>query len=881
MKLKTFLITLTLILAISTYSQAADDSGRNLTLAGDSPIALGRGATGISSEGINFFSQNPASIANIERIEVGMRYGSLSGDFHNYGIATAIPTSYGTIGVLFGGLNLPSSTRDIENGYRLSIGGGKDLTESLMIGASLNIFYGKDASSNLFNLGASIGSIYNIKFSKKFGYGFGIWEPSIGASLQLGIPFGSNGQNANFNQLTLGYSFLFYKYTNYSIGFYNEISGIHALREYPLKFGIEASLFKNYSLRTGFIVPSYYHYGSFTAGAGYRLALSSIETRLDYSFVYHKKNDYAHFLGLTIMYGEIDRTPPHIGINTTEQYISPNYDGKQDFLIFKTGVRDRSRIKGWQLQILNQDNVVVREYRLSDRDMNEKLSLKNLYNRIIQKKESLVVPESILWDGSDSKGKTVPDGTYAYSFVVWDERDNISAAKRGTIFVDNTPPALEIRADDLLFSPNGDKQKDSLAIIQKVMSSVDDEWSAGFMDAQGKVIKTFKWKGNAVPQKLIWDGKDDSGADAPEGLYSYFIESTDKAGNHVRKTLRDISLTRQYETADIATQTEYFSPGLQKEVKFFLTLSKIEGLEEWKIIITDPDKKVIKEISGSLPFQKFISWNGKDADGKDAEDGKYFYSLTTRFKSGNTPSSFSKEIIIDNTPPEISLGFSPSIFSPDGDGDNDMLTIYPKARDNFGIMSWSVSIYSSAGELFKSFKGKGNPAPEIKWDGLNEKNEIVESAADYFIEFEVTDLAGNFAPKKRIKLPVDVLVIVTERGLKIRISNIEFAFDSAKLTNKAFPILNRVTELLNKYNNYNVLIEGHTDDIGEEEYNLRLSENRAKSVMDYLISKGIDKERLTFRGMGETAPFLPNTNDENRRRNRRVEFLLIKKDMHQ
>jgi len=120
--------------------------------------------------------------------------------------------------------------------------------------------------------------------------------------------------------------------------------------------------------------------------------------------------------------------------------------------------------------------------------------------------------------------------------------------------------------------------------------------------------------------------------------------------------------------------------------------------------------------------------------------------------------------------------------------------------------------------------------------------------------------------------------MVTERGLKIRISNIEFAFDSAKLTGKAFPILNRVVEILNKYEKYNVVIEGHTDDIGEEKYNLKLSEDRAKSVMDYLVSKGIDKKRLTSRGMGETSPFLPNTSVENRRRNRRVEFLLLKPD---
>ena len=77
---------------------------------------------------------------------------------------------------------------------------------------------------------------------------------------------------------------------------------------------------------------------------------------------------------------------------------------------------------------------------------------------------------------------------------------------------------------------------------------------------------------------------------------------------------------------------------------------------------------------------------------------------------------------------------------------------------------------------------------------------------------------------------------------------------------------------------YDVLIEGHTDDIGKEEYNLDLSERRARSVHDYLVSRGIRIDRLKYVGMGETVPLYPNDSDENRRRNRRVEFMLIKQD---
>ena len=104
------------------------------------------------------------------------------------------------------------------------------------------------------------------------------------------------------------------------------------------------------------------------------------------------------------------------------------------------------------------------------------------------------------------------------------------------------------------------------------------------------------------------------------------------------------------------------------------------------------------------------------------------------------------------------------------------------------------------------------------------------------------------------------------------------AFDSADLKKQGKKILDRVYEILQKYERYDIIIEGHTDDIGKEDYNLGLSERRAKSVMDYLVSSGMNRGRLQFVGMGETVPLYPNKNDENRRRNRRVEFLLIKKN---
>jgi len=200
------------------------------------------------------------------------------------------------------------------------------------------------------------------------------------------------------------------------------------------------------------------------------------------------------------------------------------------------------------------------------------------------------------------------------------------------------------------------------------------------------------------------------------------------------------------------------------------------------------------------------------------------------------------------------------------------------SADEFsGVAEWSVSIYNPTGIMFKKFSGKENVPSEIIWDGRGASGELVESADDYSAVFTAVDNAGNIVSSKPLKIPVDILVVVTERGLKIKISSIEFAFGSDKLNQKGWQILSRVSDILKKYSLYSVVIEGHTDDVGDDNFNLKLSEMRAKVVYDYLISEGVSQERLSFRGMGETMPYLPNKDEEARRKNRRVEFLLEKK----
>lgn len=106
------------------------------------------------------------------------------------------------------------------------------------------------------------------------------------------------------------------------------------------------------------------------------------------------------------------------------------------------------------------------------------------------------------------------------------------------------------------------------------------------------------------------------------------------------------------------------------------------------------------------------------------------------------------------------------------------------------------------------------------------------------------------------------------------IEGITFETDSANLRSSSFPVLDRAVEVLKGFPDLTVTIVGHTDDVGTHEYNLDLSQRRAEAVRTYLISKGIEEQRLKALGKGKTEPVDYNGTEEGRAKNRRVEFLL-------
>ena len=121
-----------------------------------------------------------------------------------------------------------------------------------------------------------------------------------------------------------------------------------------------------------------------------------------------------------------------------------------------------------------------------------------------------------------------------------------------------------------------------------------------------------------------------------------------------------------------------------------------------------------------------------------------------------------------------------------------------------------------------------------------------------------------------------IQVSAVEENVTIVLNNIFFDFDKTVLKPESYPELNRIISVMKEKSGMQIEIAGHADATGPESYNLRLSERRARAVVQYLTREGIESGRISVVFHGESKPVAPNTTPDGRRRNRRVEFKILK-----
>jgi len=601
--------------------------------------------------------------------------------------------------------------------------------------------------------------------------------------------------------------------------------------------------------------------------------------------------------GVSWYVGVADKKPPVINIDYPEtEYFSPNNDGNADYLEFPIEITDDKYVVSWMVEIKDESGGVVRKIENKEQRYSS-FSIKEMFSRIKSEKKQIEIPSSIRWDGIRDSGVLAPDGKYSFTITATDNSDNTSVSSVYETVIKNKVPTIRIETmtnAQKIFNPKvAQGQRDSGTVTFVPVGSEEEAWESGIWNSSGVKVRTFETE-KGTPKQRVWDGKDDSGAISSDGVYSYRISTTDRAKNTASAEMNNIILDARTAGAFLTSSVSAIAPKPNQTTAltdFAVRLLLQDGIDNWKLELINESGEAARTFTGGAQAPSIIPWNGLD-DLSQVQEGTYSPQLTVSYTKGDVVKATATTVTVDVSGPALSFSNTPEYFSPDNDGEEDDLYISLSAKDVSPIASWSLEIKEPEPPylLFRRIEGRGSPAGQIVWNGRSDKGELVQSAMDYPYTFKAEDTLGNSSTVEG-KIGVDVLVIRDGDRLKILIPSIEFRPNFAdfeglpkQTVDNNNRIIRRIAQILNKFRDYKVQVEGHANPTSppgaardrEEPELKRISEARARAIVDQLVRNGVARSRLLFYGAGGSSPVVAFEDRDNWWKNRRVEFVLIK-----
>lgn len=207
-----------------------------------------------------------------------------------------------------------------------------------------------------------------------------------------------------------------------------------------------------------------------------------------------------------------------------------------------------------------------------------------------------------------------------------------------------------------------------------------------------------------------------------------------------------------------------------------------------------------------------------------------------------------------------------------------VVVVKGKLEDNEGlpVVDAEIEITYENSEEIQKVRVNGNDGKYAAVVNTEEKQDVMINVKKEGHAFDSQIIDKDVLAIGETVRSKDMEVREIEVGKPYTINDILYETASAELSSRSKFILKQFGRFLKENENITILIQGHTDDEGDPQKNLILSERRAESVEDYLISLGISKKRLDAKGYGQTQPKVPNTSSKNKAKNRRTDFVIQK-----
>ncbi|MCX7699040.1 MAG: PorV/PorQ family protein [Candidatus Goldbacteria bacterium] len=331
------------------------------------------------------------------------------------------------------------------------------------------------------------------------------------------------------------------------------------------------------------------------------------------------------------------------------------------------------------------------------------------------------------------------------------------------------------------------------------------------------------------------------------------------------------------------------SEGQIKAVSFKPNVPQ-EKVKEWTLNIKTSDGKIIKTYSGIGEVPKDLKWDGTDSVGKIVKtDVSYIFDFKAKDAEGQIIKSIGHII----QPQKIfSVEFKEEFYKPingreifvvpinlliSSDSEERKQVPFIIVNDKIKeIVAWEFDILSKSGTPKKKFSGSGNIPLYVVWDGKDFDGNYVEDLKNCKYVLTLTSKDGSKATIKDKRVIRDPFVISTKTKRLKAFKFIYFEPNSYDLTQEMEQRLKEIVDEIVTYKNVQIYIQGHSSVEGDKNYNIWLSQQRAKTVLRYIVEKyKISPLSITTVGYGADIPYDLKDTEETRSRSRRVEIIIM------
>ena len=447
----------------------------------------------------------------------------------------------------------------------------------------------------------------------------------------------------------------------------------------------------------------------------------------------------------------VKNTPPEIDISVLPE--GQRIFGEGDKPEFAFGQQGSKEDK-WVAKIESADGKVVRNYVWSDSE-----------------------PKSFSWNGTDDKGIIVADGVYKYSISATDRAGNSVSKEVSNIIFSAEKPETNIMVAGSRYFSIPSKSKISSVKLDVVIPEPRKgsgnalvNWSVDILDKSGSVVKSYAGKrGDVPPTEITFDGKNQAGAQIPDGEY-YARVNAEYLNGYKTPTINSPVFT--FDTvspsATLVSYDEIFSPDGDGNKDVFTLKQNIEKkggapVRDWtgKIVSEKSGKAVYEWKFGSNPPES-VSWTGLDASGNLCSDGDYDYVLSASDAAGNSfETKTAKAFVLDTSKTEVMLAASDRAFNPNG---KRKAVTYSSVLKASAVKSYNFEIKNSSGAAVFSLKGNGNVPGKITWNGKSSAGVLCDDGL-YVASLSIESVNGSSARAEALPVQIDTKVPNVEIAL--------------------------------------------------------------------------------------------------------------------